>query len=135
MPNWYYNELTVMGDKTEIDRFDTAFHGDEADFEGAYRKMGVRCMNALVPVPPEVLMNGFSVWHRGEGDDPTYTDAYGYGWCRNHWGTKWDICYWHDQKPGHYVFDTAWAPPLMWLKTIQKMFPALHFELDGYDAG
>jgi hypothetical protein len=76
--------------------------------------------HSLVPVPPEILADG-------------YNDA-GYNWERDHWGCKWGACESHlvDEWEGHlhYAFDTAWAPPIPFLEKLAPQWPTLKFLLD-----
>jgi len=97
------------------------------------------CFNALYPVPEEVRKRGYDGHGRpgyisgASFDDPNRT-LDGYNWQSEYWGTKWDI----DPKEvssseesdgGMYEFNTAWSPPMPWLKHIAPMFPDLKFKL------
>lgn len=61
-----------------------------------------------------------------------------YEWNCANWGTKWDagesdIC---DMGEDVEIrFDTAWAPPIEWLKTTELKFPDLNFELHYDEPG
>ena len=57
------------------------------------------------------------------------------GYCRNHWGTKWDFgkteytadeeCDWQVDEEGyglvHLRFETAWSPPIGWYEALNKL--------------
>ena len=60
-----------------------------------------------------------------------------YDWNISHFGTKWnasgDV---HDSGDRIEVwFDTAWSPPLEWLKRAAKKFPELKFEIHYSEGG
>jgi hypothetical protein len=110
MPNWCWNHLTVTGDKKELQQFvekSTNAHEDkEFSFEGT--------------LP------------RGDRKD-------WYDWSIGNWGTKWDACEPHiennDKEYFAVTFDSAWSPPIEWLKNIVHMFPKLYFTLEYDECG
>jgi hypothetical protein len=77
MPNWCNNTLQVIGPRKEVLRFMNDFKGQptnwnnsleedvESEVKAAERPDGY-CFNALLPVPEEVIKNGFS---NNWGDD------------------------------------------------------------------
>jgi len=76
-------------------------------------------------VKANIATHGFPDWH---------------GWRIHHVGTKGNLdehtaveC----QEPSfvRYRFDTAWSPPLAWLKAVARTFPALSFELRYEEGG
>ena len=169
MPNWCENQLVVSGNSEDVREFDQKFQGRRPPFlqdvemaasTGAppekirqaaqqellewLRDWGYR-LNALYPVPEEVLMAGYS------GDIPAESfgdrisklfdpDQWwdGYSWCVSHWGTKWDLFGVNRGVTGgeaFYSFDTAWSPPVAWLQKVAEDFPHLEFELRYYEPG
>jgi hypothetical protein len=55
-----------------------------------------------------------------------------YRWCIKHWGTKWDVqARLFDATPDFlaYRFESAWSPPVAWLKKVAADFPSLRFVL------
>ena len=61
-----------------------------------------------------------------------------YDWNRYNWGTKWNANTWgechidilDDWAEITIQFDTAWSPPLAWLKKVSKKYPLLTFKMD-----
>ncbi len=58
-----------------------------------------------------------------------YGTATWYGWCNEHWGTKWDACdvNLEEQPDGSlkYYFETAWSFPEPVMAKLAEMFPAV----------
>ena len=55
-----------------------------------------------------------------------------YDWHINNWGTKWDLtaellC--SDEGYLQYCFDSAWSPPIEFLKEVSKKYTRLEFRL------
>ena len=113
MPNYVYNVLSIIGSKTEIDRFYNANKGErELSF------------NMLVPEP--------------ENYDVGHQSSNWYEWRCNNWGCKWDSSdteYKMKNNMGQYTFSTPWNYPLAWLKTVSKIFPTLTFHIKYEDEG
>lgn len=84
---------------------------------------------SFVQPPVEVISKGYS--------------SGGYDWCVDHWGTKWDVDDFVeevttvDEVEEHtlYSFQSAWSPPIEWLKQVGLKFPTLRFSLDFYEGG
>lgn len=125
MPNWCTNVLTVSGPEKDRTRFQEettgklAIYSDETDDV----KNNILCFNALYPVPEDVIKGGYS--------------EVGYHWQIDHWGCKWDlleenIYVAHEGRILRYIFDTAWSPPVGWLRHVAKLFPTLTFTM-GYE--
>ncbi len=66
-------------------------------------------------------------------------EAAGYDWEREHWGCKWGACHAElvDEWDRHllYTFDTAWAPPLAFLKNLGPRRPELSLLLEYEELG
>jgi len=82
------------------------------------------CLNALVPVPDEVVRAGY--------------ECEGAEWCSNFWGVTDDVymqvCrhngYTREGKPViNYRFNTPEGSPTVWFRTVAKQFPHLEFEV------
>lgn len=62
-----------------------------------------------------------------------------YDWCVKNWGTKWDAgeasIYEHSEEEAEIVFDTAWGPPIEWVKIVELKYPDLRFELHYDEPG
>ena len=155
MPNWCWNNLEVTGDEIQLREFVEKStinieENDEFTFTGTY------------PMPKEFEgihtgaytdENGVSHrrWKKVDGKNIPISDKeikqleekYGsdnwYDWCNGNWGTKWDACESYiannDINFFSVSFDTAWAPPINWLKNIVKDYPGLNFELRYEEPG
>ena len=58
--------------------------------------------------------------------------------CVEKWGTKWDACDPSGSKDDsqiEYTFNTAWTPPLPWLKVVASKYPHLTFEMESKEPG
>jgi hypothetical protein len=130
MPNWCQNELRVSGSAGDCAEFRALARGIPPRYaDDPTPPVGPRLplsLNALVPVPAEVLAAGYY--------------AAGYAWQCTHWGTKWELD--HDllveELPGAglvYAFETAWSPPEPWLVQVADAFPWLRLELTYFEPG
>lgn len=113
MPNWCENDLKVRGPVAEVHRFVTENEGDAGEIL-SFRK--------AIPVPPD-------------SDTETTSRA---------WGTKWDLSPGDGRRTtgtagkqgtADYAFDTAWAPPAAWLRTVAAKYPRLRFTLEYIECG
>lgn len=69
----------------------------------------------------------------------------GVEWCSANWGTKWDTWYKEggdgiqlvDESDTHFhiTFDTAWAPPTMYVLRLSEQLPNVKFELAYSEMG
>ena len=123
MPNWCSNNLIVKGPKKDLDAFkatlNTKKDGEDVPFSFAQTH----------PAPPEVIQGEIAF---GETRPNWYT------WNSDNWGTKWDACEVRLKVTPLRVnvwFDTAWAPPLAWLKNVSAKFPNLTFTLAYNECG
>jgi len=136
MPNWVYNNLSVIGPKDEVDRF---LEQAGRPYEVRYRDYG---SDEQVTRTHESV---FSFWNfvRPEDDrlDDYFSTADGsapadnwYAWNINHWGTKWDANDADAERLGddHAVvrFSTAWSPPEPAILAASTQFPALTLTLE-----
>lgn len=122
MPNWCQNEVRIMGteegSEEEIKHFlETCFEEGEIDFE------------KIIPYPEsapsredqpedfmERLKHPFAKW---------YND-FGYDWCIENWGTKWNACEQVNVLGDEEInldFQTAWSPPQGIYEKIQTRLP------------
>ncbi len=61
-----------------------------------------------------------------------------YDWNVNNWGTKWDVdatLQNETENTLEYTFDTAWSPPVDWLRKVAKQFPKLTFTMNYKEEG
>jgi len=142
MPNWCNNNLSVSGDKSQIEAFlkksRTLPDGYQAWFERQNKEFKSELPSSIpntfsfsgtVPMPKEILEK----------------DGAWYNWCRTNWGTKWDIGPATKESPEPQIdftdgmlamsFDTAWGPPLEWLEAVSALYPELNFQIDYEELG
>ena len=106
MPNWCENKLVVRGEKKDMVKFNKALDKENL-------------LKSFVPIPKDQDDN----W---------------YQWCVDNWGTKWDVEINDSTIEDDYVelsFDSAWAPPVAWLKIVAKKYPKLKFSLKYDEPG
>lgn len=131
MPNWCENQLTVSGPLAVVEDWVRHMQGpavvwpDDLFAADTAPPVLPLCFHQGVPVPPDIIRQGFS--------------TAGYHWCRTHWGTKWEpvglseIPAIETLSDGSalacYDFDTAWSPPIAWLDALVPQWPALTFVL------
>ena len=165
MPNWCGNELRVRGPEEKVKEFDQKFKGRRAKWGPQLFELGNKteeekaevkarweqeyneqkpdyCLNALFPVPQEIIDIGYSVDTKKLGieellDWPNrFKD--GYLWCIQNWGVKWDITIDYPEDPSGdmiYKFETAWGPPRPWVQKVSKDFPDLFFSIVFVEEG
>mgnify|MGYP003342159804 CR=1 FL=1 len=149
MPNWCSNTLWVEGNPEQMQEFiSKSVKPNESNSN--YNEF---TLEGLYPTPPELLNTSFPNYPK---DDASETEKmeyqnkvkelekkYGfsdwYSWRINSWGTKWDVCESaiHQQDEANFMvtFDSAWAPPLIWLERIVPQFPELKFKLAYSEPG
>jgi hypothetical protein len=120
MPNICLNELTVTGNKEELDRFLEAARGRDEEAKPF-------SLQSLFPLPAEL-----------DTDDPVSssdeTETW-YSWCVRNWGTKWDVidyckCKRESEEKAVLYFGTANSPcDEAFTRKIAPEFPALTFTL------
>ena len=139
MPNHFWNDLSISGDAEKVKELQAFVKGRGpryADLDPYDYGMGARTgvpieaaledpdsdvseldFHKIIPVPMEILKKGY-------GDS-------GYDWQVDNWDTKWnayDLS--TDSSEGYcrFSFDTAWAPPVLVVAQLAKLFPSLEFE-------
>lgn len=137
MPNWCSNTLWVEGNPEQLKEF-KAKTTKPADHDQPNRYEFT--LEGLYPTPPELLNeNAFGQSENSE----TLVEKFGYSdwytWRVNKWGTKWDVCesdtYEDSDRDFMVMFDSAWAPPVLWLEHIAPQFPELKFKLAFQEPG
>lgn len=115
MANYCENNLSISGDGKELKEFN----------KKTQTKKLVFTLEKLVPTPKEYLKKGDERW---------------YDWRKKEWGTKWDV--YPDSVSKDFdddridiSFDTAWSPPLEWLKKASKIFKNLFFRIHYKEEG
>ncbi len=115
MPNWCENHLVITGPLNRVAAFVQRVQGTPETWSGPPMPPQAFCFNTLVPIPAAVVAQEVEKTIRH--------------WCNAHWGTQWEPrCATNTPPPiktlrsgfatVHYLFDTAWSPPLAWLDTV-----------------
>ena len=128
IPNWCSNELSVRGDPKELKKFNKKARAYE-------KNTTALSLNKLYPMPKKLEKTINKPSKEGMPD--------WWKWRVEHWGTKWDVkaeLSWKDydnkiDSSLNYSFDSAWAPPVEWLKKVAKDFPTLFFSLKYDEPG
>ena len=128
MPNWCNNTLQITGSEADIRKFKkqakargTALSLAKFYPEPDYTKVKVK------PTFPSIKKVKYV--------EPS--EAW-WDWRVQNWGTKWDIdaeLIAEDESYLEYEFDSAWSPPISWLKKVAKDFPELQFILKYDECG
>jgi hypothetical protein len=147
MPNWCNNELRITGDKTELECFRAFAKGNGIVWDGEDELTNVE--GEKVRYDYELDFSKFIRPTKKELDKPYGSgEAYGYHWCVDTWGTKWNACdvevYPSNNQTGEdeivdeliYSFCTAWSPMSQKLfDAMIEMFPKLDFVYRFYEEG
>lgn len=141
MTNYCSNTLIVRGEDVHL--FLEACKGTTPGYVDAKEPPKQRgfTFNGILPVPvtvEKVGINKVSTVPYLEGEDllayrnRTKDIIDGYQWQMIHWGTRSDasfVCIREVEDATIILFETAWTPPLAWLKKAIDLFPRLDFEL------
>ena len=135
MPNWCDNTLTVSGKEEDVNAFveKAKGYGWQPENQGNEEKLMSLDCNQFVPMPKEVIENGYN----GKGNLEGVMS--GYDWETITWGTKWgacncDVSYMSDTNV-YYSFQTAWRPCDKVIYAMIKQYPKLEFHLDYAEYG
>ena len=113
MPNWCDNYLEIIGDDDEFAKFMKENVNEDNELSFAMS----------VPDPDEVK------------DKPlTVLEGYTNNWYIENWGTKWNA---QASQVGDddITFQTAWGPPVAWLKKVAEKYASLEFTLRYAECG
>ena len=119
MPNWCENTLHVYCGKEDKDMLQK-FVIRALDKTGK-ESPSLLCINNFIPLPDAEEEN----W---------------YQWSLDNWGTKWDLeCQLIEENNDltlyTYEFNSAWSPPVEFVRTAAKLYPKLNFALEYYEPG
>ena len=120
MPNWCENTLLIKADNKNKEAVkdmkrlkslleETLQYYDDGAAHGL--------LGAIVAMPE--ALEGTTA----PSDKPNW-----YDWCRDNWGTKWDVdldAMTMNEYRMEFGFNSAWAPPIPWLEWVGKLFPNL----------
>ncbi len=117
MPNFCQNRMMVSGPKMDVDAFTEQAKGTVS--WGGDLSDEVLTFHQFIPIPegedPFKKLR-VALWGTDRPPfDPTITQQGEYDE--------------DDWKRGRYDFDTAWSPPLAFVKTVGKMYPTLMISL------
>lgn len=130
MPNWCSNAVIVKGPKKDLDTFKATLNSKE---EGEVIEFSFK---QTVPPPSNYFSGDLGAAEKQMCAEKGLVDWY--SWNSANWGTKWDACEVRveiNPKNVKVWFDTAWAPPLAWLKNASAKFPNLTFEMAYNECG
>jgi len=147
MPNWCNNELIINGDKTDLECFRAFAKGNGIVWDGEDELENAE--GEKVRYDYELDFSKFVRPTKKELDKPYGSgEAYGYHWCVENWGTKWNSSdvevYPSNNQTGEdeiedeliYGFCTAWSPMSQQLfDAMQEAFPKLEFSYRFYEEG
>jgi len=134
MPNWCWCNLTVKGDRAELDRFKSVAEHDGTYCRWEYDEVLKKAVRPdLTELPDDIQRKLIELAMRGANLKKDGFNNGGYEWCKDVWGTKWGFC--HPtlsvgENTLHYDFTSAWSPPTGLLEKMAEDFPALEFDLD-----
>ena len=123
MPNWVFNDLTLSGPKSELDRLKEQVNAPFTVMGRQYSK----------PV--------FAFWNIIKPEPTVNYDVDWYGWNATTWGTKWDVAVHDDDKYAetelveesedslYYKFSTAWDTVFPVMYALSEQYPDLTLEL------
>lgn len=141
MPNWVSNNLTVIGNKEDLDKFVeqvgrtytrqvTRYENVDGEFrtitEDAEWKGDFCLWN--IHAPDESILDEYHSVADGKAGPNNW-----YAWNVNNWGTKWDVDAEVERHADDHLqvrFDTAWSPPYPAIATAAEQHPNLTFHLE-----
>jgi hypothetical protein len=142
MPNWCDNMLTVEGEQEKLQEFKkkAEFHGKVEVTSGGedYQYDTDLSLGNFLPLPKELVGTTAPSREKNEELIKKYGADNWYDWQVMNWGVKWDVnatLSSEDENVLKYWFDSAWCPPLEWLRAVGKLYPELEFTLDYEESG
>lgn len=126
MSDMCQNWLKVCGKTKQVRQFRKQVDERNAKPEARYpyqMKASRFSFHRLIPMPKDILDQGY--------------DPFGYDWQKANWGVKWGACNVKLKKDNGaliYYFETAWYPPVDFIKKVSGLFPKLQFTLEWPDA-
>ena len=160
MPNWVKNKVCFSGNEKDIERLKNYVKSEESAFDfnniipmpnelnvtsGSDEQTAISCARArregkttCEDFEKDWVRNrmSFDEWADiGENylhNFEKYGSTTWYGWCCDHWGTKWNASepYWSDDM---VTFETAWSAPYPIYEELAKKFPGVDIDVDYAD--
>lgn len=144
MPNWCSNRLKIYGSKKDLHKFIKDGRGKE----------DVIYLTSYIPMPRTFKCDTTNHPEKFPKQVKYQMKKYGcvgwYDWGIKYLGTKWDAelsflddrgFIWgnlDDIKEDNtitFLIETAWSPPIEWLKKVQEKYPNLKFHMYFLDEG
>ena len=120
MPNWCWNDLYVAANDNE-----------------AVAQLQEFVEKSLVSPEKNEIHDGTGFSFAGTHPIPDPDNWY--NWSIENWGTKWDAC---EPNISHNTtdyfsvnFESAWGPPLEWMKKVSEDYPLLTFTIEYEEPG
>jgi len=144
MPNWCYNRMTINVTNESGKILAEAFRPkyDREENGRVYKNDYAQPFQDLLPCPEALHVTASPGTKDSEllnlyaKNKAIYGHAHWYDWQIANWGTKWDARvedYQDDDSEEVYVyFETAWSPPVEFLKWFSEQHPDVTFE-NEYD--
>lgn len=95
-------------------------------------------LNSFHPMPEELERTVSPSSKRNRTLIRKYGADNWYDWCIGNWGTKWDVQAVLEDEGADYLeysFQSAWSPPVEWLKKLAQDYPRLLFRLKYEEDG
>lgn len=142
MPNWVYNNVSVIGKKKSLEEFRAKhFTSEEKDPVDGLQAREEFDFETIIPMPENIFRGSV-----GEKEREQYGVNNWYDWSIENWGTKWNAGYtefygkeeivpWGDEYVLEFKFDTAWNLPIPIYKKLAEMYPHLSFRVSFDEEG
>jgi len=151
MPNWCYNNIDIIGERSELQKFADATKTVTEDGTVQYE------LNHLFPIPQELRDTKSIIFTNPEEQAKQHAieaemkAKHGwkdwYDWACDNWGTKWGVCDfdWNSldeemvvEPNATYIsayYQTAWSPADGLIRHISGLFPELIFSVVSTEEG
>ncbi len=141
MPNWCYNRLTIDTTNESGKKLAKAFEPKYQDEES--KDLYAKPFQDLLPCPEDLEIvatfgNGLTeeLKEKYKANVTKYGYPHWYEWRVANWGTKWDARVEDfddsDPKQTYVYFETAWSPPVEFMKWFVSQYPDAYFR-NEYD--
>lgn len=131
MPNWCYNTLTITGNNELLEKF---FLENKTDDSHLSFSKSVSPPDNIEDLSEDDFLKLFDNIENMNFEGASRW----YKFNVFKWGTKWDaneVSYNKQSNNLAYTFDTAWSPPLEWVKTTSKKYPEINFNIEAEESG
>jgi hypothetical protein len=132
MPNWCSNTLQISGNKEQLEMF------KQKSISKSAMDVDIFLMDGCIPMPEELAICEDITPEQNAERIAKYGYDNWYFWRLENWGSKWDAQepYVEEDENGLTInFDTAWSPPIPYIRQVARMFPDLIFDLYFMETG